>query len=54
MGRLGGILSPLGAGYLLDAGVKPLHLYNFDAVLFGVGCVMIVLMYIAVRKQNLG
>lgn len=54
MGRLGGILSPLGAGYLLDAGIKPLHLYNFDAVLFGVGCVMIVLMYIAVRKQNLG
>ncbi|MCQ1096022.1 MFS transporter [Acinetobacter baumannii] len=24
MGRLGGILSPLGAGYLLDAGIKPL------------------------------
>lgn len=54
MGRLGGILSPLGAGYLLDAGIKPLHLYNFDAVLFAIGCVMVVLMYLVIKKQNSG
>lgn len=52
MGRLGGILSPLGAGYLLDAGIQPLHLYNIDAVLFAVGGVAIVLMYFAIKKQK--
>ncbi|MDC5485859.1 MFS transporter, partial [Acinetobacter baumannii] len=45
MGRLGGILSPLGAGYLLDAGIKPLHLYNIDAILFAIGCIVIFIMY---------
>lgn len=52
IGRLGGILSPLGAGYLLDAGVQPLHLYNFDAVLFAVGCIVVISMYIVIKKQT--
>lgn len=52
MGRLGGILSPLGAGYLLDAGVAPLHLYNFDAVLFAIGCVVVISMYLVMKKQT--
>ncbi|HCA5145602.1 TPA: MFS transporter [Acinetobacter baumannii] len=52
MGRLGGILSPLGAGYLLDAGIKPLHLYNIDAILFVIGCIVIFIMYLAVKKQK--
>ncbi|MGQ1619479.1 MFS transporter [Acinetobacter baumannii] len=52
MGRLGGILSPLGAGYLLDAGIKPLHLYNIDAVLFAIGCIVIFIMYLTVKKQK--
>ncbi|MDC5428581.1 MFS transporter [Acinetobacter baumannii] len=52
MGRLGGILSPLGAGYLLDAGIKPLHLYNIDAILFAIGCIVIFIMYLTVKKQK--
>ncbi|MBP4064399.1 MFS transporter [Acinetobacter baumannii] len=52
MGRLGGILSPLGAGYLLDAGIKPLHLYNIDAILFAIGCIVIFVMYLTVKKQK--
>ncbi|MCK0912459.1 MFS transporter [Acinetobacter pittii] len=52
MGRLGGILSPLGAGYLLDAGIKPLHLYNIDAILFAIGCIVIFVMYLIVKKQK--
>ncbi|MDC5184914.1 MFS transporter [Acinetobacter baumannii] len=52
MGRLGGILSPLGAGYLLDAGIKPLHLYNIDAILFAIGCIVIFIMYLIVKKQK--
>lgn len=53
MGRLGGILSPLGAGYLLDAGVAPLHLYNFDAILFAIGCVVVISMYLVMKKQTI-
>ncbi|WP_336961078.1 MFS transporter [Acinetobacter pittii] len=52
MGRLGGILSPLGAGYLLDVGIKPLHLYNIDAILFAIGCIVIFVMYLTVKKQK--
>lgn len=52
MGRLGGILSPLGAGYLLDGGIAPLHLYNIDAVLFAIGCVVVILMYLTIKKQK--
>ncbi|MDV7232590.1 MFS transporter [Acinetobacter baumannii] len=52
MGRLGGILSPLGAGYLQDAGIKPLHLYNIDAILFAIGCIVIFIMYLTVKKQK--
>lgn len=52
IGRLGGILSPLGAGYLLDGGIHPLHLYNFDAVLFAVGCIVVLSMYLVMKKQN--
>lgn len=52
MGRLGGILSPLGAGYLLDAGIKPLHLYNIDAILFAIGCIVIFIMYLTIKKQK--
>lgn len=52
MGRLGGILSPLGAGYLLDGGVAPLNLYNIDAVLFAIGGVAVICMYFIIKKQK--
>lgn len=52
MGRLGGILSPLGAGFLLDTGLAPLHLYNIDALLFAIGGAAVLLMFFIVKKQN--
>lgn len=52
MGRIGAILSPLGAGYFLDIGMSPLHLYLFAALLFFVGFIMMIISYRNYRTFN--
>ena len=43
IGRIGAILSPIVAGFLLDAGWQPLHLYGVFAIVFVVaaGCLLL-------------
>ena len=43
IGRIGAILSPIVAGFLLDAGWQPLHLYGVFAVVFVIaaGCLLL-------------
>ena len=43
VGRIGAILSPIVAGFLLDAGWQPLHLYGVFAVVFVIaaGCLLL-------------
>lgn len=43
IGRIGAIVSPVAAGFLLDAGWQPLHLYGVFAIVFVVaaGCLLL-------------
>lgn len=43
IGRVGAILSPIVAGFLLDGGWQPLHLYGVFAVVFVIaaGCLLL-------------
>lgn len=43
IGRIGAILSPMVAGFLLDAGWQPLHLYGVFAIVFVIaaGCLLL-------------
>ena len=43
IGRIGAIVSPIAAGFLLDAGWQPLHLYGVFAIVFVVaaGCLLL-------------
>ncbi|MFV5475253.1 MFS transporter [Acinetobacter baumannii] len=52
LGRIGAILAPLGAGYFLDMGISPLHLYLFAALLFFVSFIMIIISYSNYKKLN--
>jgi MFS family permease len=43
IGRIGAILSPIAAGFLLDGGWQPLHLYGVFATVFvlAAGCLLL-------------
>jgi len=53
MGRFGAIMAPLGAGYFLDIGISPLHLYLFAAVLFSIGFIMLLISYRQYKQFSL-
>lgn len=53
MGRFGAIMAPLGAGYFLDSGISPLHLYLFAAVLFSIGFIMLLISYRQYKQFSL-